>query len=248
MKSLIIILLMSIFIITSCATSNTTKKNTSKKNISKKSFVSFNAVYKIKDGLPIPNSPLDKSVEYQLRSKPKTQITENFKQKSMICLKTLNNNEFILENNQYFVITRGLASSLGDESMSFSMSSDGSAGNLSFFNGRFLNDFAIFISNKKNKDIKKPTEEISKTENQTANKNSISQSFSKSRFSSSVTSIISQFFKHKGDNYVSCRVYKIEDSIFNKLKDTKSKLSKEEIHNYLDEFIKSKSFKVTTIK
>lgn len=40
----------------------------------------------------------------------------------------------------------------------------------------------------------------------------------------------------------------VESSIYNKLQETEVKLSKEEIHHYLDTFIKSKGYKVAVIK
>ena len=102
-----------------------------------------------------------------------------------------------------------------------------------------------FVLNKKNKDIKKSTEEISKNDDKVSENGMVVERITKSKFT---TDLLSQFIEHKKGNFISCMEYDLENSIFEKLKDTENKLTKEEVHSFLEEFIKGRKHKVTVIK
>lgn len=154
----------------------------------------------------------------------------------------------VLNSNHFFIITKGQGPDLGDDKMSANASKDDARTTLSFFNGDFLKKFSDFILKNKKKNISKKMDEISKNEVKKDNLENIE--FIEKLTKSKIYEKDINFFDIKviNSNFISCMKYDIESSIFNKLKDTKYKMSKEEIHNNLVEFLKKSEYKSIKIK
>ena len=154
----------------------------------------------------------------------------------------------VSKDDHFFIIAKGSSADLGDDKMSISMSKDDSRRKLSFFNGDFLKKFALFILKNKGKNIAEKTEDISKneTKGEVSKNTKIIEMLSKSKFADKDMN----FFDVKviKSDYISCMMYDIESSVYDKLKGSKDEMSKEDIHNNFVEFLKESEYKSIEIK